>query len=422
MSNEQKVNILMVDDEPANLEALEAILEPLGQTLYRANNGIEALRAVLDRDYAVILLDVQMPDLSGIETAALIRERERSRNTPIIFLTGVVKTSEMIFKGYSAGAVDYLMKPVVSGILRAKVEVFVDLALARIKLQNEVTERARIAAEITKLNMALEQRNEDLIAANEDLEAFGHSVSHDLRMPLRHIHAYISMLETTATAKLDNEEVRQMFVIRDAARRMSQLIDDLLAFSRIGRAELTMSRIDCEALVQQVIADMQTDLTDRHIVWTIEALPAISGDVNLMRQVWANLLANAVKYTRPRTQGNIVISAVTQDDEVIFSVADNGVGFDPAYADRLFGVFQRLHSEKQFEGTGVGLANVRRIIQRHAGRTWADAKPNEGATFYFSLPLRRPARAVGDRSEVADAAGDLARSLQPHSRSDAPKQ
>ena len=422
MPNEQTVNILMVDDEPANLEALEAILEPLGQTLYRANSGIEALRAVLDRDYAVILLDVQMPDLSGIETAALIRERERSSNTPIIFLTGVVKTSEMIFKGYSAGAVDYLMKPVVSGILRAKVEVFVDLALARLKLQNEVNERARIAAEITKLNMALEQRNEDLIAANEDLEAFGHSVSHDLRMPLRHIHAYISMLETTATTKLDKEEVRQMGVIRDAARRMSQLIDDLLAFSRIGRAELKVSRIDCEALVQQVITDMPTDLTDRHIVWTIESLPSISGDVNLMRQVWANLLANAVKYTRPRAQANITISAVTQDDEVIFSVADNGVGFDPAYADRLFGVFQRLHSEQQFEGTGVGLANVRRIIQRHAGRTWADSKPNDGATFYFSLPLRRPARAVGDRSESADAASDLARSRQPHSRSDAPKQ
>jgi len=422
MASEQKVNILMVDDEPANLEALEAILDPLGQTLYRANSGIEALRAVLDRDYAVILLDVQMPDLSGIETAALIRERERSRTTPIIFLTGVVKTSEMIFKGYSAGAVDYLMKPVVSGILRAKVEVFVELAMARLRLQNEVAERARIGAEIAKLNMALEQRNEDLIAANEDLEAFGHSVSHDLRMPLRHIHAYISMLETTAITKLDKEETRQFGVIRDAARRMSQLIDDLLAFSRIGRADLKTTRIDNEALVQQIITDMQTDLKDRHIVWTIGSLPAISADVNLMRQVWENLLGNAVKYTRTRAQADISVGAVTQDDEVIFSVADNGVGFDPAYADRLFGVFQRLHSEKQFEGTGVGLANVRRIVQRHGGRTWADAKLNEGATFYFSLPLRRPIRASSERGEVADAASDFARSLQTQTRSDVPKQ
>jgi two-component system, sensor histidine kinase and response regulator len=422
MPLEQKVNILMVDDEPANLEALEAILEPLGQKLYRASSGTEALRCVLDRDYAVILLDVQMPDISGIETAALIRERERSRTTPIIFLTGVVKTSEMIFKGYSAGAVDYLMKPVVSGILRAKVEVFVDLAVARLTLQEEVVERARIGAEIAKLNMTLEQRNEDLLAANEDLEAFGHSVSHDLRMPLRHIHAYISMLEMTATAKLDKEELRQFTVIRDAARRMGQLIDDLLAFSRIGRTELKSTSIDCEKLVQQVIADMQTDLADRRIVWTIEALPTIDADMNLLRQVWANLLANAVKYTRPREQAQIKIGAVAQDDEAIFSVTDNGVGFDPAYADRLFGVFQRLHSEKEFEGTGVGLANVRRIVQRHGGRTWADARPDEGATFYFSLPLRRGARSFHERNETADAASDLARTAHALQRSDLPKQ
>jgi signal transduction histidine kinase len=389
IANDPKVNILMVDDEPANLEALEAILEPLNQKLYRANSGTEALRCVLDRDYAVILLDVQMPDLTGIETAALIRERERSRTTPIIFLTGVVKTSEMVFKGYSTGAVDYLMKPVVSGILRAKVEVFVELALARQMLQQEVAERSRIAAEIAKLNMALEQRNEDLIAANSDLEAFGHSVSHDLRMPLRHIHAYISMLEDSAKVKLSEEECRQFKVIRDAARRMGQLIDDLLAFSRIGRVEVTKGRIDNSIIVQQLIAEMQTDLKDRRIVWDIAQLPSVNGDVNLMRQVWANLLANAVKYTRPRQEARIKIGAVTQDDEIIFNVSDNGVGFDPAYADRLFGVFQRLHSEKQFEGTGVGLANVRRIVQRHGGRTWAEAKLDEGASFYFSLPLRR---------------------------------
>jgi light-regulated signal transduction histidine kinase (bacteriophytochrome) len=315
------------------------------------------------------------------------------------------------------------MKPVVSGILRAKVEVFVDLACARLKLQEEVRQRERAASEIAKLNMDLEQRAADLLAANEDLEAFGHSVSHDLRMPLRHIHAYISMLEETAAAKLDAEEKRQFTVIRDAARRMGQLIDDLLAFSRIGRAEMKSARIDNEALVQQVIAEMQTDLKDRHIVWTIEPLPTVNGDLNLLRQVWANLLANAVKYTRPRPEAHIKVSGLTQEDEVIFSVSDNGVGFDPAYADRLFGVFQRLHTEKQFEGTGVGLANVRRIVQRHGGRTWADAKPNEGATFYFSFPLRRTGRAAtaADDAAASDSTGAADKSKrQP--RSDLPKQ
>src|SRR5262245_54732138 len=181
MQADTRVNILLVDDEPANLHALQAVLDPLGQNLVTATSGTEALRRVLERDFAVILLDVQMPDMSGIEAAAMIRERERSKTTPIIFLTGVVKTAEMMFKGYSAGAVDYLMKPVVSGVLRAKVEVFVELARSNHALQEEIAERARIAAEIAKLNMALEQRNEDLTAANSDLEAFGYSVSHDLR-------------------------------------------------------------------------------------------------------------------------------------------------------------------------------------------------------------------------------------------------
>jgi two-component system, sensor histidine kinase and response regulator len=389
-TDSQKVTILLVDDEPANLLALKAVLESLNQTLITAASGTEALRRVLEYDFAVILLDVQMPDMTGIEAAAMIRERERSRATPIIFLTGVVKTAEMMFKGYSAGAVDYLMKPVVSGVLRAKVEVFVELAQARQSLQGEIAERARSAAEISKLNMVLEQRNEDLLAANSDLEAFGHSVSHDLRMPLRHIQAYITMIEESARGKLDAEEQRRMAAVREAAQRMSQLIDDLLSFSRIGRTDLRKAPVDMNTLVQQIIGELQPDLKERAIVWDLQQLPYVSGDRGLMQQVLCNLLANAVKYTRPRAQARIKVFAVEQDDEIIFGVQDNGVGFDMAYSDKLFGVFQRLHGANEFEGTGVGLANVRRIVQRHGGRTWAEAQLNQGATFYFSLPAPSP--------------------------------
>ncbi|MGH8176551.1 MAG: sensor histidine kinase [Steroidobacter sp.] len=386
MDNDQKVNILLVDDDSANLTALEAVLECLGQNLVKAESGAEALRCVLKQDFAVILLDVQMPDINGIEAAAMIRDRERSRHTPIIFLTGVVRTAEMMFKGYSAGAVDYLMKPVVSGILRAKVEVFVELAIARQKLQEEVAERARIAGEISKLNMALEQRNQDLIAANSDLDAFGHSVSHDLRTPLRHIHGYVSMLEESAREKLDAEERRQLNIIREAARRMSQLIDDLLAFSRIGLTEMHKESVDMGALVRRIVSDLQPDTTGRQIDWSLGELPCVLGDPNLLHQVWTNLVENAIKYTRPRERAVIDIGALTQDNEIIFHVRDNGVGFDAARAVRLFGVFERMHSDQEFEGTGVGLANVRRIVQRHNGRTWAEAKPEEGATIYFTLP------------------------------------
>jgi two-component system sensor histidine kinase/response regulator len=389
MNANHKVNILLVDDEPANLVALEAILECLGQNHVKATSGKEALRCLLDNDFAVILLDVQMTGLNGIETATAIRERERSRHIPIIFLTGVVKTEEMMFKGYSAGAVDYLMKPIVTGILRAKVEVFIELALVRQRLQAEITERARIAVEISKLNMALEQKNADLMAANADLEAFGHSVSHDLRAPLRHIQGFIGFLKESAGDKLDQAELKQMEKIADSALRMGQLIDDLLGFSRTGRTRLRNERVSMDLVLKEIVEQSQPDLANRNIEWKLLPLPEVSGDRNLLRQVWTNLVGNAIKYTRPRNSAIIEIGAVSQDNEIIFYTRDNGVGFDMAHSDKLFGVFQRLHSAEEFEGTGIGLANVRRIVQRHGGRTWAESKEGEGATFYFSLPSSR---------------------------------
>ncbi len=387
ISVERKVSILIVDDDAANLLALEATLECLGQKIVRADSGLEALRRVLEEDFAVILLDVQMPGMSGIETAALIRERERSKHTPIIFLTGMVKTAEMMFKGYSTGAVDYLMKPVVSGILRAKVDVFVELAIMRQELQDEIHERARIAVEITKLNMALEQRNEDLLAANEDLETFGHSVSHDLRMPLRHIQGFATMLEDSIAGNLVPEDQRRLKLIRESASRMSQLIDDLLKFSRIGRVELRKSPVDMRELVRATIDSLRPEFNNRQVQWKVGSLPGVAGDRNLLAQVWTNLLANSLKYTRPRAAAHIEVDSVQHEKELVFYVRDNGVGFNMAYSEKLFGVFQRLHHASEFEGTGVGLANVRKIVQRHGGRTWAEAEEGKGATLYFSLPV-----------------------------------
>ncbi|MEI9963281.1 MAG: ATP-binding protein [Limisphaerales bacterium] len=280
------------------------------------------------------------------------------------------------------------MKPIVSGVLRAKVEVFVELAVSRRKLQEEIAERARIATEISKLNMVLEQKNEDLLAANADLEAFAHSVSHDLRTPLRHVQGYISILEASAADRLNEQEHRHMEVIKKAAGRMEQLIEDLLGFSRIGRTEMRKAPVNMNVLLKEVLAQLQPDLANRKIVWDIQPLPQVLGDHNLLRQVLLNFLANAVKYSRPRDPAKIGIRAVVQEDEIIFQVSDNGVGFDMDYANKLFGVFQRLHSESEFEGIGIGLANVRRIIQRHGGHTWAEGKVGEGSTFYFSLPAK----------------------------------
>jgi signal transduction histidine kinase len=387
MPNDQRVSILLVDDDPSNLEALQAILESLNQNLVCASSGTEALRCVLAQDFAVILLDVQMPDMGGIEAAAMIRQRERSKTTPIIFLTGVVKTGEMMFKGCSTGAVDYLMKPVDSSVLRTKVAAFVELALARQALQAEIRERVRIAGELSRLDTVLEQQRNDLLTAKEDLEAFSHSLSHDLRVPLRHIQAYITMVEDSAATKLDSQEQQRLQSARNAAQRMSQLIEDLLSFSRVGCAPLSSVPVDMTELVKGALAELQPDTRERNIEWDLGLLPRVRGDRALLHQVWVNLLSNAIKYTRPREPASIQVAAVQQDRELIFRVKDNGVGFDMGYAEKLFGVFQRMHTAQEFEGTGIGLASVRRIIQRHGGRTWAEARRNEGTTIFFSLPM-----------------------------------
>jgi len=380
----EKIKILIVDDEPSNILAMEAILECLGQELVRAASGAEALRQMLGNDFAVILLDAQMPGMDGFETAELIRQRPRSRFTPIIFVTAAFVSDEMMFKGYSKGAVDYIIKPVVSGILRAKVEVFIELANYQKRLQAEIIERMRIAAEINELNLKLEQKNSELQIANGDLEAFSYSVSHDLRTPLSHIVSYIELVEM-GDAILGPEHRDYLAKAREAALRMGELIRDLLNFARVGCTGLQIMQVNLNLLIDQIL-DQDLRARGRAIEWVIPVLPDVMGDPSLLRQVLSNLLSNAVKYSSTRPVARIEIGSEEDQKEWMFFVRDNGIGFDMAHAQKLFGVFQRFHTQQEFEGTGIGLANVRRIVQKHGGRTWATGKVNEGSTFFFSLP------------------------------------
>jgi signal transduction histidine kinase len=250
-------------------------------------------------------------------------------------------------------------------------------------IHHDITNRRRVAAE-------LRRQGELLQAANKELEAFSYSVSHDLRAPLRHIDGYAALLSKAAGQTLDDKAQRYLQTISNSAKQMGQLIDDLLVFSRMGRQEMLRTTVNLNQLMKTVIHDLRLDLQGRAISWTIGTLPDVSGDPAMLRQVFTNLLTNAVKFTATRPNGRIEIGAKRDvPGEVTVFVRDNGVGFDMQYVHKLFGVFQRLHRNDEFEGTGIGLANVRRIVHRHGGRAWAEGAVDQGATFYVALPLKR---------------------------------
>jgi len=272
--------------------------------------------------------------------------------------------------------------------------VFVVFLLFAFVMAFFAARRRRIEAELLRardelraLNKNLEARTAELQATNKELEAFAYSISHDLRAPLRHTAGYTELLAKSAASSLDAKGRRYLTLILDAAKRMGNLIDDLLAFSRISRVEARMVSVSLDHLVKEVLGEMRTESEGRAVAWSVRPLPEVRGDRSMLRLVMVNLLSNAVKFTRTRPQAEIEIGcADDRAGETVIFVKDNGVGFDMKYADKLFGVFQRLHPTEAFEGTGIGLATVQRVIHRHGGRVWADGREDGGATFYFSLP------------------------------------
>jgi PAS domain S-box-containing protein len=362
---------------------------------------IEALPdgVVVHVDRRIVLANTAAARLYGLDSANELIGRSDLEFVPSSHREQVLRQTLKVFE-HGPIEQDILTKRA-DGQLRwlhvtAKVTQFGDREAVLVTLR-DITDRKRIETELREseeryralsehLEERVGQRTAELEAANRDLEAFSYSVSHDLRAPLRHVSAHCNMLLERPAVAADGDARRHADSAIKAVSRLAQLVDDLLHFSRMGRAGMHRTALSMQELVEQVQRDLEPELQNRTVRWQIGTLPNVVGDMSMLKQVWQNLLGNAVKYTRNRPVARVQIDTVYDEQEFIFFVRDNGVGFDPQYAGKLFGVFERLHGPREFEGTGIGLANVRRIIQRHGGRVWAESAVDAGASFYFSLP------------------------------------
>jgi signal transduction histidine kinase len=399
----EPVKILLVDDSPENLLSAGAVLESLGQDVVTAESGRQALRYLLDQDFAVILLDVMMPEMDGFETAALIRQRERSRLTPIIFLTALGRSDEHMRRGYDLGAVDYITKPFVPEILRSKVSVFVELHRKSVlleqqsgllerrntELQHAIERSWKAEEEIKALNRHLERQLQTLNEVNRELEAFSYSVSHDLRGPLTRIAGFSKALLEFHAGQLDEEGQVYLRRIDRSANRMCELVEELLNFSRLTRVEMKEQELDLSGIVASLAAEIQAREPERVADFDIAAGVKAWGDPTLVQAALENLLENSWKFTRKHATARIEFGRLESNGAPVYFLRDDGAGFDMRDAERLFSPFQRLHKESDFEGTGIGLATVDRIIRRHGGRVWAEGEIERGASFYFTLPRER---------------------------------
>lgn len=410
--------ILLVDDIEDNLMSIEAILEPDGYGFVRATSGRQALKILLkEYDFALILMDVKMPNLNGFETAGLIYEREKLRHIPIIFITAHSYGDDNIFKGYSSGAVDYIYKPINPGLLRAKVAVFVELykktnalivqeqKLIAINknLEAEINERKLSEEKVNALNHQLLQSIDRLEAANKDLDRFAFMASHDLQEPLRKIRMFSDLLYSKCETMFNDEAKSFVNRIQNSAERMQTLIKDILMFSKISVEKNSFENTDLNVLIEEVVGEMEPVIKEKNAKITIDHLPSLNVYPRLIRPLFHNLLGNAIKYSKPNVTPEIrVFSELNPGVKIngeeaapavnyyrIF-VQDNGIGFEQKFSEQIFEMFQRLHTSSEFEGTGIGLALCKKIVEEHGGFISAISKPGEGSTFIISLPVNAP--------------------------------
>jgi PAS domain S-box-containing protein len=512
-----KIKILLVDDRPEGLMALELVLRSPHYELLQARSGDEALARILDEDVAVILLDVQMPGMDGFETAHLIKKHDRFRHIPIIFVTGIHNDSRFINQGYQSGAIDYVIKPFDPYVLRSKVDVLVELhrktlllhemtrrehelALAQTKRQlvenfqvrekqlislvenstdfiaianrdfqltylnqagrklvgidsdyelklthikeflkpgewdrmaveiipplmekgswedelcfrhfsngnflpvwsrgflitnphtGEIDAIATVSRDITekkRAEKALRETADRLTRSNEELKEFAWIASHDLKEPIRVISTYVQLLDRKYGTSLNSDAKDIMGVIGGAAKRMYSLINDLLLLSSLHGNSPELEEVDCNQVIDEVMGNLKVTIQESKAQIERGNLPCIRGEATQLAQLFQNLIANAIKF-RGDCEPRIKIDAEYRGHSLLFGVRDNGIGIEPQYVSKIFGIFQRIHSDHEYPGTGIGLSICKRVVERHGGTIWVDSTPGCGSTFYFTLPV-----------------------------------
>ncbi|HMG83100.1 MAG TPA: response regulator [Ferruginibacter sp.] len=413
-----KQKILLVDDREDNLFSMETILEADGYELVKASSGRQALKILLSEfNFALILMDVKMPNMNGFETAALIYEREKLRHIPIIFITANSYGEDHIFQGYRLGAVDYIYKPINPELLRIKVGVFVDLYTKNYQLQaheqklivinksleNEIHERKISEEKVVELNRQLLESVQRLETVNKELDRFAFMSSHDLQEPLRKIRIYSDFLFVKRKGMLDEEAIKYVQRIQNSAERMQNLIKDILEFSKISNSSASLVKTDLNLLVQEVLFDLQDTIIAKKAQVMVGDLPELDVIPGLFRPLLSNLIGNALKYSKKeiapvlniyaevglnKDKRESAVNTITTTPFYRIFIRDNGIGFDQRYAEQIFDMFKRLHGNSEYEGTGIGLALCKRIVEKHNGFISALSQDNLGTTFIISLPLK----------------------------------
>ena len=418
-------NILVVDDTPENLRLLSTMLTHRGYSPRCVINGQMALRACNSNPPDLILLDIMMPEMNGYEVCQHLKSEPKTRDIPVIFISAKDEVFDKV-NAFAVGAVDYISKPFQFEEVLARIESHLTLrnlqkqlkeqnvllqeeinsrlAVERTLyeknqiLQQEISTRRAVEKALQEQNLLLQQEisnrqyaesallksNQELARSNAELEQFAYVASHDLQAPLATIASYAQLLEKRYKDQLDSQAIKFIGNIVHGCTRMQTLIDDLLEYSRVGRSQRPFELVDCNQVIQQTIANLQGAINDTEAVVTYNNLPTVMGDISQLLQLFQNLVGNAIKY-RQDAAPTVHITASKQNENWLFSISDNGIGIAPQHQERIFQIFQRLHTQREYSGTGIGLAICQKIAERHGGSIWVDSEPGQGSTFYFTL-------------------------------------